>query len=142
MIGMLLTLIFLSATLSLVSYSYCWHDIKTGRPHIISLRQITTIMDRHRLNAMFGPPGAGYRYKLSPQMLRTLVKGRIFYFYSETAADCVCLVGSYLYLTKQVQASVGWFILLAVICQAVNVAHSILLVRKWSHQIKEELEDS
>jgi hypothetical protein len=142
MIGLLLVTIFFSSALSMISYFYCWHDIKTGHPHIISLRQITNIMDRNRLNEMFGKPNHGYRYHLEPAVVRALVRSRQFFFHSEVAADSTCMVGAYLYLTDQLEmTNIGWFLLLGVICQAINVGYSIWLVRKWSHQIKEEMDN-
>ena len=135
--------IFASAALSLLSYLYCWQDIQRGRPHIISLRQITTIMDRNRLNQMFGSPGPGYYYTLSPPQLLALVRWKQWFFYLECTADTACLLGVWLYMTGNgLQNSVGWFIVLAGLCQGINLAYSIWLIRKWSFQIREEIENS
>src|SRR5207237_13513 len=67
-------------------------DIKSGKPHIISLRQITTIMDRDRLNHLFGTPQPGYRYRLSPEALHALLKSRRWFIYGEFGADILCLL--------------------------------------------------
>src|SRR5437868_5178985 len=98
MIQFLLILIFCSSALSLLSYVYCWQDIRTGRPHIISLRQITTIMDRNRLNQMFGPPEKGYYYMLSPEQLYGLIQSRRWFYVCECAADITCALGVWLYM--------------------------------------------
>jgi hypothetical protein len=140
MVEFFLMMIALASALSLLSYSYCWHDIKTGHPHIISLRQMTNVMDRNRLNNLFGRHDNRYRYHLSPPMLKSFIKNRQWFYHSEMTADAVCLAGAYLYLNADVSAaSVGWFILLAGACQVINFAYSIWLVRKWAHQIREEL---
>lgn len=134
--------IFMAAATSLISYIYCWHDIKTGRPHIISLRQITNIMDRNRLTALFGKPEPGYYYVLSPQMLVAFTRKYQTSYYSEVGADTMCLIGSYMYMTGQLAADrVWWFIALAGFCQVVNFCYSIMLVRRWAHQFREEMND-
>ena len=142
MTGLLLVTIFMMAAMSLLSYVYCWHDIKSGEPHIISLRQITNIMDRNRLTHMFGSPAPGYRYKLSPLALKALLKARQGFYYTEVGADSACILGAYAYMTHQVpMGTVGWFIVLAGLCQSINFAYSIWLVRRWGHQIREEMGD-
>lgn len=138
----LLTAIFIAAALSLVSYLYCWWDIRGGHPHIISLRQITNIMDRHILDLLFGNHDRGYYYTLSPEKLVIFRRAWGGYYYREIAADGICMIGVYRYMTGLASPdTVGWFILLATVCQAINFAYSILLIRRWSHQIREELED-
>lgn len=143
MTSFLLGLIFVSAALSLVSYVYCWHDIRGGRPHIISLRQILTIMDRNRINEMFGAPEPGYYYPLSPAQLRIVMQERRWFYTRECTTDIVCLVGSWLYMTGGASPdTVYGFILLAGLCQGINVAYSLWLIRKWSAQIREELDNT
>lgn len=142
MVSFLLVSIFLAAALSLLSYLYCWWDIQSGSPHIISLRQITNIMDRHLLDRIFGAHKEGYVYELSPQKLAfiRLVWGG--YYYRELAADTICMIGAYYYMTQAAApAFVLLFIVLATTCQAINFVFSIRLVRRWKHQIREELED-
>ena len=142
MTALLLT-IFIVAALSLLSYAYCWRDIQGGRPHIISLRQITGIMDRHRLDAIFGAHGRGYCYEFPPALLRAFNRAWRGYCYREIAADGVCMLGAYRYMTGDAAAdTVWWFVLLAGACQAINFGYSIHLVRRWSHQIREEIGDS
>src|SRR5689334_16790296 len=99
MISLLLLSIFVTASLSLVSYIYCWQDIRHGHPHIISLRQITSVMDRERLTRMFGQPQPGYYYKLTPEQVHNVMKRRGWFFYSECTADIMCLLGAWMYMT-------------------------------------------
>jgi len=139
----LLILIFIAAAMSLVSYVYCWQDIKGGRPHIVSLRQITGIMDRNRLNRRFGIPETGYYYPLSPEQMQDLLRSRAWFFYGECTADAVCLLGVWLYMNGQGDSDfLWWFIALAGICQIINVGFSLWLVHKWREQIREEIENS
>jgi hypothetical protein len=140
MTSILLMTIFAIAGLSLISYLYCWHDLKGGRPHIISLRQITGVMDREQINAMFGKPEPGYYYRLEPAMLRETVAEQKWRYYGEVGADAVCLLGCYYYLNAG-GPMVVWFILLAGACQAISVGLSVHLVRKWWHQLAEEMDD-
>jgi hypothetical protein len=94
-----LILIFISAGLSLVSYVYCWQDIRTGRPHILALRQITSIMDRHRLTALFGQPEPGYYYKLTPEQVKALIRRHLNFYIGECAAELVCMLGVWRYMS-------------------------------------------
>ncbi len=126
-----------------MSYVYCWQDIKSGRPHIITLRQITSIMDRHRLNAMFGQPAPGYYYPIpSEKLLPMLNRYRGFYI-RECAADLVCMLGAWRYIASSTNPGTqSLFILLAGTCQAINILYSIWLIRKWADQLREEMENS
>lgn len=139
---LLLGLVFCAAGLSLLSYLYCWHDIQSGAPHIISLRQVTSIMDRERLNRLFGAPEPGYIYKLNPQRLKSFVRRHRYYIWRECAADLICMVGAWRYLAGDADPQgLPLFLLLATLCQGINILWSLYLVRKWAHQIKEELDD-
>jgi hypothetical protein len=143
MSAIFLVLIFIMSALSLISYVYCWNDIKTGRPYILSLRQITSIMDREKLNQLFGPPGRGYFYKLAPHVLYTLLKERQYFYYRECAADVLCVFGAWRYMTHEVgDATTALFILLASACQGINLVYGYFLVKKWGGQIREEIEKS
>ncbi len=143
MTDLYLIAIFLASGLSLVSYLYCWEDIKKGEPHIISLRQIMGIMDREKINLLLGEPKPGYYYLLPPPILKVLLSHRRAYFYTEIGADMACLAGAYLYMTGWLPAAtMGWFIALAAICQLINFSHSLWLVRRFRHQIREELDSS
>jgi hypothetical protein len=139
----LLVIIFIAAGMSLLSYVYCWIDILGGSPHIISLRQITAVMDRERLNLRFGPPDASYRYALDKPQLAALIRSRRGFFAAECTADALCLLGAWLYMGAGMDDShIGWFILLAGLCQGINVGWSLWQVRKWAHQIVEEMDNS
>ena len=139
----LLIVIFICAALSLLSYIHCWQDIRGGRPHIISLRQITSVMDRERINQWFGAPARGYYYKLSPEQLQSILRRRGWFFYTECAVDIVCLFGTWWFATGMGSAEMVWpFILLAGICQGVNLVYSFWLMRKWQHQIHEEMDNA
>jgi hypothetical protein len=143
MMSVFLVLIFGMSALSLISYVYCWNDIKSGRPYILSLRQITTVMDREKLNQMFGPPERGYFYKLEPQVLYSLLKEKQGFYYRECAADVLCVFGAWRYMTHDVGvATMALFILLASVCQGVNLVYGYFLVKKWGSQIREEIEKS
>lgn len=143
MMKLLLLAILLASSLSMMSYMYCWRDIRRGRPHIISLRQITNIMDRERLNALFGAPMPGYFYPLTKPAKAALVRTYQLHYYIECATDGVCVLGAWRYLVVHAGAAVVWrFIVLAAICQAINVVYSTCMVRKWAHQIKEEIDNS
>lgn len=139
----LLGLVFVVAALSLLSYVYCWQDIKGGRPHIISLRQILVIMDRHRIDALLGGHGPGYYYRLTPAQVAALLSGRRWFYRRECAADLTCLLGSWLYMTGVGDArAASWFVLLAGLCQGINLAYSLWLIGKWRDQLKEEIDNS
>ena len=143
MIEFLLVAIFCSASLSLVSYIYCWHDIRNGRPHILSLRQITSIMDRNRLNQLFGKPEPGYYYLLTPDQLYGITQQCRWFYTCECAADITCIAGVWLYMTGTIgNANILLFTLLAGLCQMINLAYSIRLIRKWHGQLREEIENS
>jgi hypothetical protein len=136
----MMTMVFLIALVSLGSTVYCWNDIQRGHPRILSLRQITLIMDREALNRLFGKPDANFRYTLSPEMLAALLRSRSWYVYSEMAADMLCLYGASRYLNGVAPPSLAaTFVLLAVLCQAVNIVYSLWLVHKWGWQIREEM---
>lgn len=138
----MMLVIFFTALLSLASYLYCWNDIRRGRPHIISLRQVTLIMDRNALNRLFGQPQPDYRYALPLETLARLIKAKQGYVYLEMAADALCMLGAWRYLTGAApEALEEWFILLAALCQGVNIVYSMWLVWKWGDQIREEMED-
>ena len=133
--------IFLVSLLSLASYLYCVNDIRGGRPHIVSLRQVTLIMDRKRLSRLFGEPDAGFRYTLAPDTLAAFIKARQGYVYVEMAADLMCMLGAWRYMTGMAPAALEyWFVPLAALCQGVNLAYSMWLVWKWGSQIREEME--
>jgi hypothetical protein len=143
MIQFLLVSIFFSAALSLISYVYCWQDIRSGRPHIISLRQITAIMDRKRLNRIFGMPEPGYYYPLSPELMYELIRKRRWFYTRECTADITCILGVWLYMTGRLPATyVGWFAALAGICQMINLVYSLFLISKWHSQLREEIDNS
>lgn len=144
MADLLLCLIFIVAALSLLSYLYCWNDIKSGRPHIIALRQITMIMDRAQHNRWFGAPEPGYYYPLSPQQVAAILRWRRGFYRRECAADLVCMFGAWRAMTGMMGEGAGlfMFIALAALCQSVNVAYSLWLIRKWRGQIQEELENT
>lgn len=143
MVSVLLITIFIISALSLISYVYCWQDIKTGRPHIITLRQITSIMDRKQLNILFGPPEPGYYYKLLPEMVTYLQNTYRLYYIRECAADIVCMAGVWRYMHAPDSAPGQIiFILLALTCQGINIIYSLWLVRKWRDQLREEMENS
>ncbi len=143
MSDVLLIVIFITAGLSLVSYIYCWQDIKTGRPHIITLRQITSIMDRNRLTALYGAPEPGYYYTLAPAQVSALLKRYRAYYFTECTADAVCMLGVWRYM--QIPGEVPGqtlFLALAILCQGINIIYSLWLVRKWRDQLREEMENS
>jgi len=143
MIQFLLIVIFISAALSLLSYIHCWQDICRGRPHIISLRQITSVMDREWLNRRFGAHEPGYYYKLSPAQIQDIVRKHGWFFYCECAMDTVCLFGAWWFSIGLGSGDMALlFILLAGAGQGLNVAYSFWLMRKWKHQIREEIENS
>jgi|GEM_PF-4808329 len=135
--------IFIMAALSLLSYVYCWHDIRGGNPHIVSLRQILTIMDRHQIDALLGTHGPGYYYQLTPEQLQGLVQSRRWFYTRECAADMTCLLGSWMYMTGVGDPrAAGWFALLAVLCQSINFGYSLWLISKWRGQLREEIENT
>jgi len=135
--------IFIASALSLVSYVYCWNDIKSGRPHIITLRQITSIMDRNRLNALYGSPEPGYYYRLPPETLAAMLARYRWFYIRECAADLVCMLGVWRYMQGASHPNGQTiFIALALTCQAVNILYSLWLVRKWRDQLREEMENS
>lgn len=137
-----LVTIFIVSALSLISYVYCWQDIHNGRPHITSLRQLTHIMDRNLLNQLFGEPKPGYVYELPPPVLRALVQWKRPFFIQEVLADGLCAYGAYRYMTVDTHPDfVLWFVLLAGVCQGIDLLHSFWLVRRWWHQISEEFEE-
>ena len=142
MAELLLAAIFITAGLSLLSYIYCWQDIKSGRPHIITLRQITSIMDRHRLNAMFGSPQPGYYYPIPDTILKPMLAYYRSFYLSECLADSLCMLGAWRYMQHKDAQGQALFISLAFTCQAVNIIYSIWLIRKWGHQLREEFENS
>jgi len=143
MIQFLLFTIFCSASLSLISYVYCWHDIRSGRPHILSLRQITAIMDRNRLNQLFGQPEPGYYYALTPAQLYEIIQRRRWFYTGECAADITCILGVWLYMMGIIaNEKILLFLLLAGLCQVINLAYSIRLISKWRGQLREEIENS
>jgi len=143
MIQFLLVIIFISAALSFLSYVYCWNDIRSGRPQIVSLRQITGVMDRERLNQWFGRPAPGYYYTLTPEQVKGILWWRAWFVRSECALDGVCLFGAWWFSHYVKHAGfVYGFIFLGGLCQIVNLAHSFWLMQKWQHQIREEVENS
>ena len=141
MIALLLGIIFISAGLSLLSYVYCWQEVRAGHPHILALRQITAIMDRHQLNRLYGQHDAHYVYHLSPHIITALTRQHRGFFLRECAAEIVCMFGVWRYMTGHAHINyVGWFILLAMLCQGINVLYSMWLVKKWRTQLQEESE--
>lgn len=143
MSAILLLSIFMLASVSLMSYLYCWTDIRGGKPHILSLRQVTCIMDRAQINQRFGMPDKGYRYKLTPLQLKAFMGRYQYSFYRECATDLVCALGAWRFLTRDASSQLLWgFIVLGLICQGAYLAYSVTLVRKWGHQIREEIDNS
>lgn len=142
MSSVLLVTIFILAALSFLSYVYCWQDIKTARPHIITLRQITSIMDRHRLNALFGAPEPGYYYALAPQTVAALLSRYRGYYLRECAADLTCMLGVWRYMQGGAATAPALFIVLGLTCQGINIVYSLWLVHIWRDQLREELENS
>jgi hypothetical protein len=135
--------IFCSASLSLVSYMYCWQDIRAGRPHILSLRQITGIMDRHCLTRLLGTPRPGYYFELSPMQRAVILRSRRLFYLRECAADLTCLAGVWLYMTGRLAPDYApLFVALATACQLVNLLYSFCLISKWGVQLREEIENS
>jgi len=141
MSALLLLVVLLLSALSLASYVYCWRDVMRGHPHIISLRQITCIMDRHLLDIMFGRHEAGYRYTLSPHARRWFARQWGGYWLREVAADAVCIIGALYFWFMDDRPLMVSFLLLALTCQGINMVQSMWLVRRWRHQIIEELDD-
>jgi len=143
MIQFLLIAIFICAAMSMLSYIYCWQDVKSGRPHIISLRQVTSIMDRERLTRWLGPPQPGYFYALSPEQLQDIMRRRAWFIYAECALDGLCIFGAWWYSDSDApESAVLGFLALAGLAQAVNLCYSFFLIRKWKHQLREELDNS
>ena len=135
-----LIIIMVISVLSAASYWFCWQDILRGRPNILSLRQVTLIMDRNKLDAIFGKHQPGYVYALSPQMLAAVIRWRKFFVYSEVAAEMVCFFGAYRYLSGvSSPETLPLFVLLAMICQVIDIWMSFSLIRKYWHQIEEEM---
>jgi hypothetical protein len=136
-----LFLIFGCAAVSLLSYLYCWQDIRGGAPHIISLRSVTYIMDRHQLNHLYGEPDRRWRYHFPPETLKRFKARWSGQFLLAIGADSSCLLGAYRYLTEQgAPVFLPWFVLLAGGYQALSYIWSYLLVHRWGHQIREEIE--
>lgn len=143
MMQFLLFSIFVAASLSLVSYVYCWNDIRSGHPHIISLRQITSIMDRHQLNQRFGMHEAGYYYTLTPEQVFALVRRYRLFYMLECIADAVCIFGVWMATTGQMKEdNIPLFISLSGLCQAINLVYSVWVIRKWHLQLQEEIENT
>ena len=143
MMQFLLVLIFISGALSLLSYIFCWQDIAAGRPHIISLRQITSIMDRKRLNAHFGAPKRGFYYQLTPVQVEGILWRQRGYMIAECSLDGLCVLGSWWFASGLGSQELELpFIGAAGLSQLLNVLYSFFLLRKWQHQMQEELENS
>jgi hypothetical protein len=141
MAELLMVLVFLSAGLSLVSYVYCWQDITSGRPHILALRQITSIMDRNRLNAQYGQPEPGFYYTLTPAQIATLTSRFRLFYLRECAAEGVCMLGVWRFISGSGTPDLQWiFVFLAITCQGINFIYSIWLLRKWRDQLQEEIQ--
>lgn len=133
--------VFLVSVLSLGSYLYCWRDVKRGNPHILSLRQVTLVMDREVLNRLFGAPGPGWRYALTPEARAELVRSRWFYIHSEMAIDLACMLAAWSVVTHKAPPAMEiWLVLLAGVAQGINLAYSVWLMKKWGWQIREEME--
>jgi hypothetical protein len=132
--------IVLISILTAGSYWFCWQDILRGRPNVLSMRQITLIMDRNKLDAIFGRHQPDYHYALAPEVLAALVRSRKFFVYSEIAAEAVCFIGAYRYLTGVASPETLWlFVVLAVMCEGIDVWMSLSLIRKYWYQIEEEM---
>lgn len=143
MAEILLVIIFIAAALSMMSYIYCWQDIKSGRPHIITLRQITSVMDRHVLNQIFGHPEPGYYYTLPPERASALLRRYRLFYLGELTADTVCMLGVWRYMQGLAHPDGQTaFILLGLACQGVNIIYSLWLVRKWRDQLREEMDNT
>ena len=143
MMSFLLVLIFISSMLSLMSYVHCWRDVKSGRAHVISLRQISSVMDRTVFNGWFGAPQPGYFYVLTPEQVKWFLRRYAWPVYGECAADAACLFGAWWFAS-------GWgkeevllvFVLLAGLCQAMSLGYYFWLMRQWRDQIHEEIDHS
>ncbi|MGE0755332.1 MAG: hypothetical protein AB7L92_09280 [Alphaproteobacteria bacterium] len=130
------------SAVSLCSWVYCWRDVLDGKPGILSLRQVTLIMDRHKLDEIFGRHGPGYVYELSPQAIALVKRNYSIFVYSEMAADILCFIGVYRFFTGDMsQAIVPMFTLVASMYQLVALWYSLRLVRQWWHQIEEEMDN-
>lgn len=137
---MLIILVGCISVLSLGSWLYCWNDVQKGRPNILSLRQITLIMDRHRLDALYGKHGSGYIYELSKESLQQINRDRRMFVYSEMLADGCCFFGVYRYFTGTMDTSLlPLFMTLAIAYQSLSLWYSMTLVKRWWHQIAEEM---
>ena len=141
MTALLLILIFLFAGCSFVSFVYCWLDIRGGKPYILSLRQITGIMDRNIINSLYGMPQKGFIYPLSPKDIRHILNSRRMYFYRESLADSLCIFGSWRFMTQEASTGMLWtFLLLGGVCQGLNMLYSFQVLERWGDQIREELD--
>lgn len=141
MIMFIMGAIFIGAGMSLLSYIYCWQEVRDGEPHILALRQITGIMDRHELNRLYGMPDEEFYYTLEPQQTQQLVKQYRLFFLAECAAEALCMLGVWRYMTGNADMRYLWlFMVLAVTCQAINFLYSMWLIRKWKDQLQEEVE--
>lgn len=135
----LLGIIFISAGMSLISYIYCWQEVRSGTPHILALRQITSIMDRHVLNERYGKHDLGYNYTLSPEEIKKMLAEHRSFFFRECAVEIICMLGVWRYMTGVAPQRYVWlFILLALAVQAVNLVYSMWLIRRWREQLLEE----
>jgi hypothetical protein len=134
-----LGIIFISAGMSLISYIYCWQEVRSGTPHILALRQITSIMDRNSLNQRYGKPDLGYNYTLTEEQVDELLATYRSFFLRECATEITCMFGVWRYMTGAAPSQYVWlFIALAVAVQGVNLAYSMWLIRKWRDQLQEE----
>lgn len=128
------------ALLSLASWWFCWRNVMGGRPHILSMRQITLIMDRERLDTLYGKHKPGYVYELNEAALGQIKRQHRGNMIKEMAADLLCLVGSYNYLMSDEPAgSMLTFAMFAGIYQMLTLWYSFKLVNPYWEQINEEM---
>lgn len=140
--NLLLASIALVSVISLCSWWYCWRNVLSGQPNILSLRQVTLIMDRNLLDALYGKHGPGYIYTLNPHALRQIIRSRRLFVYGEMLADAVCFIGAWRYFGGMADFTLlPWFLAIAITYQALSVWYSLKLIRSWWHQIEEEMDN-
>ena len=140
--SLLLASIALISAISLCSWWYCWQDVRGGRPNILSLRQVTLIMDRNLLDTLYGKHGQGYIYTLNKPALAQITRDRRLFVYKEMLADMLCFAGAYRYFIGSAMPDYfPIFLLLATTYQGLSIWYSISLVRRWWHQIEEEMDN-
>jgi hypothetical protein len=135
-----LAIIALLAALSLVANIHAWRDIQAGNPYILSLRQVTRIMDRARLQALFGQCDARYLFTLSAHQRKVVVRLWGLPMALDMAGDVACMAGVYYYGVIQPPGEAHWFFIsFALWYQSLGFWDSWRQVKAWRHQIDEEL---